>query len=108
MPKLCRYGDACTVPKCTMKHPPRNPFEERVIVNAPQNVEEHDVLCEEDAKELASILHADYLRELADEIYWVPWGLEGGEPYVIGPHPELGTFSTWNEAYDSYLACIYQ
>lgn len=96
--KQCRYGSNCTTQKCMLKHPPKTLFAypneslKHVLNNDGKDSEREDAFIDE-------CRHLNYINELSSAIVYTGWTTIF--PYAIETFPELGTFPTWDSAFDA-------
>lgn len=107
--KQCRYGAHCGTKNCRFKHPPiENPTNQLGIH---EKTTQPLVLNEEEEKFMeeleAQIRQENELNDLAVLIYFTPTP-DPANPYWIETYPELGRFSTWDDAFDALLAHNYK
>lgn len=105
--KPCRYGESCEVARCPFRHPEKEFFtyaresEARIDMTvSSQNEKDLEI-----ANALAAFEHSNELNALAAEIEFINWCADA--PYVIHSHPDLGFFTTWDDAYDTLLRATY-
>lgn len=102
--KQCRYGSNCTVQKCTLKHPPKTMFDYSDEPPKPVLNDDGKDSVREDTF-IDECQHLDYINELSSAIVYTGW--TAILPYAIETFPELGTFPTWDSAFDALCNYMY-
>jgi hypothetical protein len=103
--KACHFGAQCQNARCAFKHPDRCIFSYAPEPEATRLDEQKQKDIEE-TEFAESMLHAIHINELSDSIVYTREDLD--EPYMIERFPELGLFSTWDNAYDTLLEFMYK
>jgi hypothetical protein len=101
----CRFGNKCRNYGCALVHPMKNILDN--IDQEPRIAHVRDEKSAEvaEAEFIENSLHLQHIAELTDGIVYtrqLP-----AEPYEIETYPELGTFATWDDAYETLIDHIF-